>query len=63
MMAHKKLLNEITRSTLLTCSLFMLFDVFIQGYQPYHLLALSAVTLLGATSIYLRKRFLYIEHK
>ncbi|KPU83041.1 hypothetical protein JI57_02730 [Psychromonas sp. PRT-SC03] len=63
MITHNKLLDEIIQSTLLTCSLFILFDIFIQGYQTYHLYALSSLALVGGASLYLHNHYLSIKLK
>ncbi len=35
-MSNKHVVSEIIKSTFFTLALFALFDILVQGYQPYH---------------------------
>ncbi|MFT6986879.1 MAG: putative membrane protein [Psychromonas sp.] len=53
---NKITLSELINSTFLTLSLFILFDIFIQGYATYHNWVLSA--LIGLFTVY----YLIVRH-
>lgn len=56
MLYGKSTFDELIKSTLVTLSLFTLFDILIQGYLNYHSLFISGV-ILGLISFTLYKRF------
>jgi len=56
MLPVKNIFDELIKSTLLTISLFSLFDITVEGYQYYHGIMVS-ITLLLFISYTLYKYF------